>query len=72
MKKAMTLSSAIAPVLATEQAAEDDQTASAMHIEHARFERAVLDFEAAIRGERDRLQREHLGNVRSILAEAAE
>jgi hypothetical protein len=72
MKKAITLSASVPAVLATAEAAEDDATALAMRVEENRYERVILDFECAIRHERDRLRAEHLGNVRSIMAEAAE
>jgi hypothetical protein len=59
-------------VLATPQAAADDDTGAAVRIEQLRHERAVLDSEAAVRHECDRMSAEHLENMRVILAEAAE
>ena len=41
----------------------------AVRIEQLRHERAVLDSEAAVRHERDRMSAEHLENMRVILAE---
>jgi hypothetical protein len=34
--------------------------------------RAILDFESAVRRERDKMRAEHLENMRVILGEAAE
>jgi hypothetical protein len=61
-------------VLATQEAAEDDQTGGAMRIEQTRYERQILDFESEIRRRRDAMAAEHLSNMRDILGqeEAAE
>jgi len=58
-------------ILATAQAAADDQTAAACRIEETRYERAILDFEASVRRERDRMRAEHLENMRVILGQEA-
>jgi hypothetical protein len=48
-KTLATIGGAIKPVLATQEAAEDDQTGGAMRIEQTRYERQILDFESEIR-----------------------
>jgi hypothetical protein len=58
-------------VLATPAAAADDQTGAAVRIEQTRHERAILDFEASVRRERDRMSAEHLENMRQILGQEA-
>jgi hypothetical protein len=59
-------------VLATTEAAADDQTGAAMRIEQTRYEQQILDFEASVRRERDRMRAEHLEAMGAILGEAAE
>jgi len=61
----------IKPVLATEEAAADDQTGGAMRIEQLRYERQILDFESEIRRRRDAMHAEHLANMRDILGQEA-
>ncbi|TPV98761.1 MAG: hypothetical protein USCAAHI_01793 [Beijerinckiaceae bacterium] len=61
------LSALTGTVLATPQAAENDQVASACRIEETRYERAILDFESAVRRERDKMRNEHLEAMRIAL-----
>lgn len=58
-------------MLATAEAAADDQTGGAMRIEQARYKRQILDFESEIRRRRDAMHAEHLANMRDILGQEA-
>lgn len=71
-KKLATLVSAVPTVHATPAAIDDDQTGASCRIEQDRYERRILDFETAVRHERDRLRGEHLTAMRTILGEAIE
>ncbi|TPV99022.1 MAG: hypothetical protein USCAAHI_01536 [Beijerinckiaceae bacterium] len=66
-----TLAGSIPAVHSAQSALDDDQTGAAVRIEQIRYERAILDFEAAIRHERDRMSAEHLENMRTILGSEA-
>ena len=68
-KTLTTIGGTIKPVLATPEAAADDQTGAAVRIEQTRYERQILDFESEIRRRRDAMHAEHLENMRGILAE---
>jgi hypothetical protein len=71
-KKLATLPGSIPAIHSTPEALDDDHTSAAMRLEDLRYERAILDFESAVRHERDRMSAEHLENQRTILSEAAE
>jgi hypothetical protein len=59
-------------VLATKEAAANDETGAAMQIERARHERTVLDFEVEVRKRRDAMHAEHLERMAAIFEGAAE
>jgi hypothetical protein len=63
-KTLATIGGAIKPVLATAEAAADDQTGGAMRIEQARYERQILDFESEIRRRRDAMHAERHSRTR--------
>lgn len=60
---------AVPAVLATPAAAANDHTGAAVRIEQTRYERAILDFEASVRRERDRMSAEHFQAMRVILGQ---
>jgi hypothetical protein len=70
-KKLATLAGSVPAIHATPEAIYDDQTGAQVRVEHDRYERRILDFENAIRHERDRLRSEHLENMRAILGQEA-
>jgi hypothetical protein len=59
-------------ILATKEAAAADEVGAAMRLEQTRYERAILDFEASVRRERDRMHADHLARMASIFQEAAQ
>jgi hypothetical protein len=72
-KTLATIGGAIKPVLATAEAAADDEAGAAIRIEQTRYEREVLDFESEIRRRRDQMHSQHLENMRIALGvEAAQ
>jgi hypothetical protein len=53
--------------LSTPEAAAHDETAAAVNIENARYERAILDFETESRRRRDAMCAEHFDRMRPSL-----
>jgi hypothetical protein len=70
-RKLATLSAAVPAVHSAPELIDDDNTGAACRVEYGRYERRILDFEVAVRHERDRLRAEHLNTMRSILGEEA-
>jgi hypothetical protein len=59
-------------VLATKEAAAADEVGAAMRLEQTRYERAILDFEASVRRERDRMHADHLARMAAIFQETGQ